>query len=134
MFDTIINKKHETVVTPVTRIIEKSISPDKVTEMYDKVKEELESRLMRSFVIHSSRCDFAVSIFEEPLRTDKRMVVRFEINGEETILEIYLSDDVLVSVLERNYNRIFEILHEAFLDKFLGKAISFTVKEIFTKP
>ncbi|MFK5282012.1 hypothetical protein ACI3PL_20890, partial [Lacticaseibacillus paracasei] len=52
---TIINT--ETKVCPVTQVVEKSISPDKVTEMYDKVREEVLNSILRTVVIKDNRME-----------------------------------------------------------------------------
>lgn len=70
----------------VTKEIEKTISPDKVTEMYDKVHEEIEEHIIRSYVIESGYINAAVMMVEPRYDTrTKSFVLRFELNGIEHI-------------------------------------------------
>lgn len=85
MFDrTTIN--HESKVVAITKEIEKTISPDKVTEMYDAVREEVENTIVRSYIVDSNMLK-AVLLEVEP-RYDRRTregLLRFVLNGKEYI-------------------------------------------------
>jgi hypothetical protein len=60
MFDSNVYKS-ETKVVAVTKEIEKTISPDKVTEMYDAVREQAERRPIRRMAISRSSTTPAAS-------------------------------------------------------------------------
>jgi hypothetical protein len=76
--------KHETTVTPVTRIVEKSITPDKVTEMYDKVREEVERNFVQMIKIESNTLNGVVVEFTDQFDTNTRKYyTRFVLNGDE---------------------------------------------------
>ena len=83
MFDTTI---HKTTVTPVTRVIEKSITPDKVTEVYKDVRTEVEESILRTFTIESSLLNGVVIETENRYNTSTRLLhIRFVLNGREFI-------------------------------------------------
>jgi hypothetical protein len=87
MFNTQVYKS-ETSVCPVTRVIEKTISPDKVTEMYDKVKDEVENNFVRKFIIKENNLHGVVTEhIENQLAKSKIIMVRFVLNNEEHIVK-----------------------------------------------
>lgn len=83
MFDRNIVHKTETAVTPVTRIIEQSITPDKVTEMYDKVEKEVESQNLRRVFISNNIVEGAGAIIEDPSSNRAVYLLKYKINGKE---------------------------------------------------
>lgn len=83
MFDKTVYKT-ETTVTPVTRVIEKSITPDKVTDMYDKVQKEVLENIVRKGVIKTDNLnDISFLVFEEVHSGNKVLKVSFKINGKD---------------------------------------------------
>lgn len=85
MFNTTIHK-HESKVVAITKEIEKTISPDKVTEMYDAVQEEVESRIIRSVAINSGVISAATLELQKRYDTMiNEFVIRFLLNGKEYI-------------------------------------------------
>ncbi len=127
MFDTTVEEHyHETVVTPVTRVIEKSITPDKVTEMYDKVKKECEDTIIRSFIIKDTLMECAVVIYFEPQHAQYKINVRFLINGDETLISEYLPDFVILKQEERLY----DFVRKLFIDALVAKVMPYVCKNI----
>ena len=99
-------------VVAVTKEIEKTISPDKVTEMYDAVKEEVKKSLIRTYVIETDLVNGVVMDYHELYTTwEKVIVVRFNLNWKEFIFEkrikyyerIGLSDLELVDIFFEFY-------------------------------
>jgi len=82
---TSIRNTHNTTVTPVTRVIEKSITPDKVTDMYDKVHEEVEKTILRKIVIDDNYLKGSIITIVEPDNNSHRVILRFTLNGKEHI-------------------------------------------------
>ena len=83
MFDTTVHKT-ETRVTPVTRIIEQSISPDKVTEVYELVRQEVIGQMIEAYTITSNTLNAVIIEAYEDMN-DKIIVYNygFELNGEK---------------------------------------------------
>lgn len=80
------NNYNETKVCPVTQIVEKTITPDKVTEMYDKVKEEVENSLIRTYLVKNNLIDGIGAIFHNNASTmTKYYIIRYILNGKEFI-------------------------------------------------
>lgn len=71
----------ETKVTPVTRVIEKSITPDKVTDMYLDVKKEFESSISQTLRVSDNYFSgIAIESVNYGFRT---IVTNFTINGKK---------------------------------------------------
>jgi len=90
MFDKVNYTQHETVVTPITQIIEKSVSPDKVADLYLEAKKEV-----RSEYIESERVDNIVNANYSMFRhASGDFVIRYVvmINGHEVVGEERLLD------------------------------------------
>lgn len=83
MFDKVQVTRNETRVTPVTRVIEKSISPDKVVEMYDKTEEEVRKHLIRKIVIQDNSFNGNITLWKNPANMVQEIVVHFTLNGKE---------------------------------------------------
>lgn len=73
----------ETKVVAVTKEIEKTITPDKVTEMYDSVKEQVKSDLIRAFTFKSNSLEGTVMMFSDDVATAvTRYKAGYKLNGE----------------------------------------------------
>lgn len=73
----------ETAVCPVTRVVEKSITPDKVTDMYDDVREEVESMVIKK--IRASNNVFngsVVHMYDDATGVDT-LLFQFKLNGKD---------------------------------------------------
>lgn len=53
-------KGGDTVVTPITRVIEKTVSPDKIAEIYAEVYKEAEKNILRKYLIKTNMWEFVV--------------------------------------------------------------------------
>ena len=62
MFDTII---HQTKKYPVTRIIEKSISPDKVTDLYLKTKDEIMGEIINNVDVKNNLFEAHYKVYKK---------------------------------------------------------------------
>lgn len=83
MFDRTIYKSESKVVA-VTKEIEKTISPDKVTEMYDSVREQAEKDVIASLRVQSNTLNgVVVQIADEYSTATSRVHTRFILNGQE---------------------------------------------------
>ena len=83
MFDNISNKT-ETTTQAVTRTVEKSITPDKVSEMYDKVRDEVERNIIQKVLIETnSMTGIVLELRHEWTTHQKKVLTRFILNGKE---------------------------------------------------
>ena len=122
MFNKTYHHIDQTTVTPVTRIVEKTITPDKVTEMYDQVKREVEESFIRAYKIESNTIKgVMVEMHESPVTRERKIYCRFTINGEEFIESIPVGDNVRTLSKEKMFNKFFE-LYKARLGVLLLKA------------
>lgn len=93
-----ITHKHETKVVAVTKDIERAISPDKVTEMYDKVRSQAEKDIIASLRVESNSLNGIVVQIQDEYSTDtSRIHTRFILNGEEHIAIETLSHEETLS-------------------------------------
>ena len=110
------NIKHETTVTPVTRVVEKTITPDKVTDMYDSVREQVGKDVIASIRVESNVINGVVMQLNDSVsdRTS-HIFVRFTLNGKnyefKDVLPTHerLAHDALCQVLRKiisSYNFI----------------------------
>lgn len=111
MFDYSYNKTESKVVA-VTKEIEKTISPDKVTEMYDAVREQAENDILRSYKIESNTLNGVVIEMRDSIDTLQRKVVgKYSLNGNEYIMKEFVRPDMvkneqdLVKMLFDHYER-----------------------------
>lgn len=87
MFNKTINNS-VTEVNPITQVIEKSISPDKVTEMYDAVKEEVLNSIIRTYTVENNSLKFGVIEYTDLLDIGAlKYRTSFLLNGKEHRLE-----------------------------------------------
>lgn len=89
-----------THTSPVTRVVERSISPDKVTEVYKEVKDEVEKKIVRSFVFNDNKVNgVVVEVEPDYEQAIRHLLVRFTLNGQENTRKItqpkesFLRDD-----------------------------------------
>lgn len=115
MLNTTINN-HESKVVAITKEIEKTISPDKVTEMYDAIKEEVEETVIRRILVEGNYINGTIL----ELRADhqnrlNRYITRFVLNGKEYIDKGFLqldeeemmnTDSKLLDKLFENYKKV----------------------------
>jgi len=83
MFDSNVYKT-ETKVVAVTKEIEKTISPDKVTEMYDAVRAQAEKDVIASLRVEDNILNgVAVQIADQFDTATSHLYTRFTLNGDE---------------------------------------------------
>jgi hypothetical protein len=82
MFDTHVKK--ESKVVAVTQVVEKTITPDKVTEMYDKVRAQAEKDVISSLRVESNTLNgVVIQIADEYSTATSRLHTRFVLNKKE---------------------------------------------------
>jgi hypothetical protein len=80
------NVRHESKVVAVTKEVHKTISPDKVTEMYDAVRKEVEEDIIRKVVVSSNSLNGTVFEMQPNYSIHSIMrVFRFVLNGKEFV-------------------------------------------------
>jgi len=121
MFDTI-NHKTETTVTPVTRVVEKTITPDKVSDMYKEVRAEVEKNIVQMVKIESNLLNgVAIELRNSHDTYARKIYTRFILNGKDHVNtdfedrpEIYTQEQ-LFNKLADHYAQVVrnELLKEA---------------------
>lgn len=122
MLDTI-TYKSESKVVAVTKEIEKTISPDKVTEMYDAIREEVENSVVRAISIQDNVFKGVLVEFSaNPMRNTKVLRGRFTLNGEEFLLK---EDLEFVGELteEQLANRLYTYYKEILANQLMKESI-----------
>ena len=114
MFDSVTHKT-ETIVTPVTRVVEKTITPDKVFDMYKEVRDEVEKNLIQVVRIESNILNGVVSEIVDRYDTSTHKIyTRFILNGEEYIDKTFETDITsmtstqILEKLSSHYNSVIE--------------------------
>lgn len=127
MFDSITHTT-ETRVTPITQVVEKSITPDKVVEMYDKVKEEVEKKMLRSFVIEGNQMNGVVIEIENDYGQDIHKVLsRFNLNGVEYLRTFILKREEIL--YDHNAYQFFK---DHFIDVVSNELLKIAAPNIIT--
>lgn len=121
---------HESKVVAITKEIEKTISPDKVTEMYNAVREEVEANYVRHFSIKTNEMNGVVVEFMKS-HSDKKVyyLTRFVLNGKDHIFKDSAPEEAMalndsrhfvVSLLENHYkNTVLKQLMKSSIDEYL---------------
>lgn len=124
MFNTTIHQ-HESKVVAITKEIEKTISPDKVTEMYDAVREEVENNFIKSFHISSNQLGGVVVILKEDYnQMSVKFIARYQLNGKEYITKGYMP--------ERNdfKDMVFDKIYEHYKSEVAGELLRESIEII----
>lgn len=112
--------RNESKVVAVTKEIERTISPDKVTEMYDAVREEVEKNVVQVIRIEDNIMKGVVVEFFDDFRNhEKKARARFTLNGEEFMEEMILARDQLFTKSDA-YMFLMTSYTQA-ITKYLGK-------------
>ncbi len=105
--------KTESKVVAVTQQIEKTISPDKVTDMYDKVREQAEKDIIASLRVENNILNgVVVQIADQYDTATSRLYTRFQLNGKDyTDMYVVPTREArtmadLYSKLEEHYTRV----------------------------
>jgi hypothetical protein len=115
MFDKHISNT-ETKVCPVTQVVEKTITPDKVTDMYDKVKQEVENSILRTYIIDDNDLKGIVIVTQEDFNTcTKKLLCRYTLNGTEHIMKEFIRNKNYSEINEVAY--VIETLRKHFLSE-----------------
>jgi hypothetical protein len=116
----------ETTVCPITQVVEKTITPDKVTEMYDSVREQVEKDILRTIIINNNTLNGV--IFEK--RDDfagaqTKILYRFTLNGIE-----YIERDFVINREDNTEERMINKFHDYVKEKIAIKIIKENIKTI----
>ena len=121
--------KHNTTVTPVTRVVEKTISPDKVTEMYDAVRKEVEEDIIAKVLVQDNFMNGVVLYMENRFDTVSKIILtKFNINGKE-----YIQKDYIVPLEEMDKYKLAEELRKKYVETMSTLVLRESVRDIFTK-
>lgn len=122
MWDKTIHK-HETKVVAVTKEIEKTITPDKVTDMYDSVRDEVEKSVVRSIVIGDNSLNGSAVEIEPRYDGDCHVVLlRFTLNGKE-----HFSKEILEREVEMSDGKLYERLRDFYIRTVTNEVMRQTV-------
>lgn len=123
------NIKHETKVCPVTQVIEKTITPDKVTEMYKDVRAEVEEAFVKEFRIEDNNVNGIIVEFQDLYSTRQRKTrTYFKLNGKE-----YTFEDLLQNREELSKKEMFDIFWKHYQNEITSKIMNVTVQALFSK-
>lgn len=88
--------KHESEVVAVTQVVEKSVTPDKVAEIYKDSMAEAKSRIVSSITLDNSYLSAVVVTFQESLMDRVFHIhTRFYLNGVEKNRTVKIPRDSL---------------------------------------
>lgn len=96
MFNTTVDNSKSEVVA-VTKVVEKTITPDKVTDMYDKVREEVENTILRAYKVDDN--DLHGIVFQVDYAT-RQLWTRFTLNGREHITKKITDQLVILTPIQ----------------------------------
>lgn len=113
------NVTHKHQVAEVTRVVEKTVSPDKITEMYDRVKEEVLATLIKSVVIKNTLFDCAVQIYRNAQENTFQLQAKITLNGIDIFVEKTLPDRIHMLTNAE----ILDFAKNAFADVVASKVI-----------
>jgi hypothetical protein len=114
MFNTT-NYKSESKVVAVTKVIEKSITPDKVTEMYDKIYTEVEKAIIQKLVVNNNLMKgAAIELNQDHANNDSIVLLRFTLNGEEHFGRKVVDRNGLESL---PFEKLHELLKEFYTEE-----------------
>lgn len=93
---------HEHTIAAVTRVVEKTISPDKMTEIYSEVKKEVEKSIIGVYKIKGVNIEAIGAIMKYDANTiQKKYLIRYNLNGEERYVEGIFPENISAI----NYNQ-----------------------------
>lgn len=124
---------HKTETNPVTRVIEKTITPDKVTDLYSEIRKEIIENVLLSMELKNSLLHVLVKILDDPTRVDNLCIYEVNINGEKFIKEFHIERELLI---EKNYNDISNLVMESVKDVLannVGKVLMQNLYELTHK-
>jgi len=118
------NYNYESKVIAITKEIEKSITPDKVVEMYDVIKEEVEKNIIKKLRIESNLLK-GVAILKKDIDTQTKTIsTHFNLNETDYFRDYIIRDDcivaegsdLIVEKLKKHYSDIVgvELIKETF--------------------
>lgn len=129
MFDHI-EHRTESKVVAVTKEIEKTISPDKVTDMYTKVREQVEKDIIVAYRIENNELKGVVLVLNNQYDTmQKKLLGRYTLNGRE-----YLMEDFTVSAVDYKevaYTKLFEHFRTQISKQMMRETVAVT--ELFKR-
>ncbi len=123
------NFKSETKVCPVTRVIEKTITPNKVTEMYDTVREEVINSILRTVVIKDNRMEGVLIEYQDTFADmQRKWRGRFTINNKEYIVREEIPLEQFGMSKEKIADKLYNAYKNAIADKLLKESINLIIK------
>lgn len=116
----------ETTVCPVTQVVEKTITPDKVTEMYDSVREQAEKDILRTIIINDNTLNGVIIEKRDDFGNHQRkLLYRFTLNGIE-----YIERDFVINQEDNTEERMINKFHDYVKEKIAIKIIKESIKTI----
>lgn len=116
----------ESKVVAVTKEIEKSVSPDKVAEIYKDLKETAENQVVRAiYVDGNSFHGVVVEMARNNLDRTKRIYTKFIINSEEHIQHTDVTDDM---TNEQMVDKLFDDYKSKIATKLVKESLKIVIK------
>lgn len=122
------NYKSETKVCPVTRVVEKTITPDKVVDMYNKVEREFQQSILARYDIKNTIIDAKVTVYQDANTAMYVARVTIEINGNR------MEENVAIDILHVNdKGAILKVYYEA-VSKMVTNMLMSKTAEVILHP
>lgn len=123
MFDRY-ESRTESKVVAVTKEIEKTISPDKVTEMYDKIRAEVEHDIIKTHVINTNIIKgMVIEVADRYETRTKKVYTAFNLNEDYHVS--FTVEDIDRPITEQgSFDRVSEMFFNAVKNKILGMLIT----------
>lgn len=136
MFNTTVNEGDSTIIQEVTKEVHLSITPDKVAEMYDKIREQVKNDILGVYEVKSNILD-GIIILTKDSYSDRRkvIIIKFTLNGRNYTYEDYITD---YDTCEFNSSwgmktKLFDILFEHYKEEVAKMLVLESVEVIAHK-
>ena len=116
---------HNNTIAAITRVVEKSVSPDKITEIYADVRKEVERSIVCAYQIRNTKVDgvgIIMTVIAENYQ--KKYLIRYTFNGVDSFIEGFLPENLNARAYGVElYNKLLEDLKEKVGLEFLKEMI-----------
>jgi len=117
-------------VVAVTKEIEKTITPDKVTEIYDKVRDEVEKTIVQKIVVSNNIFSgVAVEIIDEASTMSHYVLTNFILNGVKCFDKHLLGDNYITATKDTIIEKLFEHYKQVVAKELIKESL----REVYYK-
>jgi len=117
-------------VCPVTQVIEKTITPDKVTDIYKEVREEVINSILRTVVIKDNRMEGVLIEYQDSYGDfQRKWRGRFTINNKEYLTREEIPLEKFEQSKEEVADQLYNAYKNAIADKLLKESIHLILRK-----